>query len=537
MRQFAAALVALLLSWGLSLPALAETPKARIAVLELRGPLAKDQLAVLADRVREGVLQAMRGTDYVVMSRENIAVLLKDMGKDCKKVQGECEVETGRNIGAAYVVSGGVVRMGNLWMCTLKVHETKGGALLGTSNVRSEVVVDLVDEVPPAVRRLMAQSIKGLVAPVKPSSKLVPNPNPKPPPPVNINVDFSTLQVDMDVQGLLKKQKCEEAAKRDGEIARDERLQATIGRTQDEAGAAWTKMLPQLQACQKLARDQRGGCIDPVEKWLSMARAMKVQLPAGVEQVKTSCGAKEMAFPAISRTVSALQVREAEALLARLKSSGSGAKDPRGFPSSWTKETLKGTTWYLRCPRCGDKTVKEWWRLEEDGSFSYSYRGIRSWTHNTGESWSLVQKGGKPTLRISWNKDFAVILVPLPSRSGQQTIGKKTSRAWSKGRVEKVVLSQVIMISRSQGMSTRSGGLTTRSGGVIITRGGSLGGGSAWTSSKLVGDVWHISCPGCGNPKNTWISLKPNGRFSYSNTSRTSGGTTESDDRWRLFTY
>ena len=100
----------------------------RIAVLELKGKLTRGHLSVMSDKVRSGVLLAMQGKDYVVMSRENMAVLLKDMGLDCDSVEGECEVETGRNIGAAYVVSGAVEDVGGgLLLVSLKVHDTASG--------------------------------------------------------------------------------------------------------------------------------------------------------------------------------------------------------------------------------------------------------------------------------------------------------------------------------------------------------------------------------------------------------------------------
>ncbi len=107
-------------------PAMAEG-EPRIAVLELKGKLPRGQLSVMSDKVRAGVLSALAGTDYVVMSRENMAMLIRDMGLDCESAQGECEVETGRNIGAAYVVSGSVEDMGGLLLCTIKIHDTKRG--------------------------------------------------------------------------------------------------------------------------------------------------------------------------------------------------------------------------------------------------------------------------------------------------------------------------------------------------------------------------------------------------------------------------
>ena len=60
----------------------------RIAVLGIGGEMKVAQRNVLSDQVRKGVLQAVSGRAYQVMSRENMQVLIKDMGLDCTKVQG-----------------------------------------------------------------------------------------------------------------------------------------------------------------------------------------------------------------------------------------------------------------------------------------------------------------------------------------------------------------------------------------------------------------------------------------------------------------
>ncbi len=133
----------------------------RIAVLEIQGQLPPGQLAVMSDKVRSGVLHAMQGRDYVVMSRENMAMLAKDMGLDLSCVEGACEVETGRNIGAAYVVTGTIQDMGGLLLGTLKVFNTDSGALLATGEVRGDNVMALVDALPAAVVQMMARALPG----------------------------------------------------------------------------------------------------------------------------------------------------------------------------------------------------------------------------------------------------------------------------------------------------------------------------------------------------------------------------------------
>ena len=138
--------------WLLPVSALAASPL--VAVLEFRGDLAPGVRAKLSDDVRAASLDALRGRDYRLMTRESMAVMLADMGLDAGCAEGECEVETGRNIGADYVVSGGVLEIEGLRLLTLKLHETKSGDLLAVSEVRGESVLDLLDGVAGGTRKL-----------------------------------------------------------------------------------------------------------------------------------------------------------------------------------------------------------------------------------------------------------------------------------------------------------------------------------------------------------------------------------------------
>ena len=127
-------------------PAHAEKP--RIAVLELQGTLAKAELNVVSDRVRKGVLNGVPAGSYVVLSRETMVAFLKAEGADPSCLEGECEWKVGQMMGAAYVISGSVVKMGGGLVCTLKVHETTGGELLATDVVQVGQSVELISKVP-----------------------------------------------------------------------------------------------------------------------------------------------------------------------------------------------------------------------------------------------------------------------------------------------------------------------------------------------------------------------------------------------------
>ena len=71
------------------------------------------------------------------MTRENMMQVLEDMGKDASCLEGSCEVEIGRNIGADLVITGDILQIKNIYVLTLKLYETKNGALLKTQEVEN----------------------------------------------------------------------------------------------------------------------------------------------------------------------------------------------------------------------------------------------------------------------------------------------------------------------------------------------------------------------------------------------------------------
>ncbi|MBM74409.1 MAG: hypothetical protein CMK59_03340 [Proteobacteria bacterium] len=123
----------------------------RLAVLEFRGVNADEQLlGLLSDDVREGVLSVTKGQEVdsdelLVMTRENMMDMLTQMGKDASCIEGECEVELARNIGADYVISGDLAQFDELYILSIKLHETNRGTLLAREKVESSNIKDLMD--------------------------------------------------------------------------------------------------------------------------------------------------------------------------------------------------------------------------------------------------------------------------------------------------------------------------------------------------------------------------------------------------------
>jgi hypothetical protein len=178
-RRLAAGLLA-----ALSLTAFAARADGKLlSVLELRNKLEDadrrvTDAAYLADRVRAEVLDAKLGVR--VMTRENMLVLLQAQGKTLEACEGECEVDTGRKLGADYVVSGDLLRVGSSLKVSLRLHETQNGTLVGAVSASGVDVEALDANVPAAVKRLLAALQPQADAAPPPSS---PQPQAARPPP------------------------------------------------------------------------------------------------------------------------------------------------------------------------------------------------------------------------------------------------------------------------------------------------------------------------------------------------------------------
>ncbi len=200
------------------------------------------------------------------------------------------------------------------------------------------------------------------------------------------------------VQQMLKEQACEDAAKTTGQKARTSELSRRVSDFMARAHKAWVGRSSELEACTKLPRSKRDGCITSATQWLKTARNKTVQLPAGAERVQTDCGYKTQAFPAMSRSIAAADVASAEALLVRLQAddavapSPSASSDevvgrvgPRPVPlesaSSEERETLK-KEW----EGCRDGSARQCSNL----GLMYAKGGI---TQSYSRAWQLFWQG------------------------------------------------------------------------------------------------------------------------------------------------
>ena len=385
-----------------------------IAVLEPSGPLDRSILMKLSDESRAAAVIMLPKDDYRVITRENMVLILRDMGVDPSCVEGECEVETGRNVGAKYVISGSVIHVRNTWMFTLKLHETDKGALLGTSEARGPDELALIDKVQEATRALIGRAILGderaravgatARAPVASHS----------PSQASSSVDFGSGGGGLGVAAQLRQQRCDETAKVDGEKARAARLATAEQGAQSKARTAWSGQSAELEMCASLKRTERNGCIEAVNAWLGEARAMVVSIPAGVEPIETKCGTREPVYEAVERTVVASDVKVAEMLLTRLQSAdsmGGGGVAVSGSTNSigMSFVTISPGSFVMGCTaeqtNCGDDekpahtvTLSRGFEIQTTEVTQGQYRAVRG----TNPSWFSSCGSDCPVEKVSW---------------------------------------------------------------------------------------------------------------------------------------
>ena len=118
--------------------------RGKLAVLELRNftkDLTHENAQYFTDVVRGAALRAQPQLE--VITRENLLVLLQATGKKYEECEGECEVDTGRRIGADEIVSGEIQKLGKLYKLSLRLHDTREGRLLASTQASGKSVEEL----------------------------------------------------------------------------------------------------------------------------------------------------------------------------------------------------------------------------------------------------------------------------------------------------------------------------------------------------------------------------------------------------------
>ena len=130
----------------------------KLAVLELRNfakDLTRENAQYFTDVIRSAALKAQPQLE--IMTRENLLVLLQASGRDLASCEGECEVDTGRRIGADQIVSGEIQKLGTLYKLSLRLHDTHEGRLLASTQASGKTVEELDAAVQQAAQDLLTR--------------------------------------------------------------------------------------------------------------------------------------------------------------------------------------------------------------------------------------------------------------------------------------------------------------------------------------------------------------------------------------------
>src|SRR5205807_2437182 len=83
---------------------------------------------------------------------------------DLASCEGECEVDTGRRIGADVVVSGELLKFGTQYKLNMKLHDTRSGELIAGAVAAGTTADDLDRSVAQACEKLFAPLKSGALA-------------------------------------------------------------------------------------------------------------------------------------------------------------------------------------------------------------------------------------------------------------------------------------------------------------------------------------------------------------------------------------
>jgi formylglycine-generating enzyme required for sulfatase activity len=115
----------------------------KIAVLQLsnRGNLKEGEVSYLTAQL-QGLVQQKTKDLYQVMTQDNILTLLPPNQTLENCIEGECEVNIGRLLGASLVVTSHIFRFGSqkTLRYTVKLHETQTGTLLSSQTIKAQKV-------------------------------------------------------------------------------------------------------------------------------------------------------------------------------------------------------------------------------------------------------------------------------------------------------------------------------------------------------------------------------------------------------------
>lgn len=146
----------------LTLPSTFAQPiEERMAVLELKNKagFSREEVEYLSSLLRR-LASSELAQSFIVYDKENITELLPpDVNlEDC---EGQCAVETGRNINATYIITGTIIRFGKNLRISIDLHDTRSGRLIGSEVASGKDINDMESGIQEAGGRLLRKLMKG----------------------------------------------------------------------------------------------------------------------------------------------------------------------------------------------------------------------------------------------------------------------------------------------------------------------------------------------------------------------------------------
>ena len=158
----------------LFLAAASSAAKERVSILDFsvsvsaRKVVSGDEGQYLTQQVRDVATGLLDASRFEILTRENILVMLPPGKKDLSECEGQCEVETARNIGSRWHVVGDVKKVGTRLVLSIRLYDVENGSQLGGTSVRQTTVDGLIDNVASAARDLLGripQCVPGAAGP------------------------------------------------------------------------------------------------------------------------------------------------------------------------------------------------------------------------------------------------------------------------------------------------------------------------------------------------------------------------------------
>ena len=119
-----------------------------------------DASATLANLVRSRIVQSMGGAIKLI-SKEKVIEILRASNKSAAQCTSECEVQTGREIGADYVLTGSVGALSGKAILVLDVKKSQDGVTAASISHKA-LPGELDDKLDEAVDRLAAELLQNL---------------------------------------------------------------------------------------------------------------------------------------------------------------------------------------------------------------------------------------------------------------------------------------------------------------------------------------------------------------------------------------